>query len=199
MGDSSRAAAGVQVLVGHSDHVLNGWLAVKERAGRVTHADVALHYFRRTERVEQASLASARQTARCSTRMGASTSGPRLLRPVRPRPGTTVLMEPILHELSVASSATAQSASAAFLSRRDGVGLARVLRHTRCSISGWSEMTFREALQKHPQREQREFLRVRLSKAPFVEDLHRDQEEGTRSMIEGAVGGVRCHGAVFAY
>ena len=47
------ASAGVQVLVEtHSDHVLNGLrLAVKD--GLVAHGDVALHFFRRTERQEE--------------------------------------------------------------------------------------------------------------------------------------------------
>jgi predicted ATPase len=47
------ASAGVQVLVEtHSDHVLNGLrLAVKD--GLVAHGDVALHFFRRTERQEK--------------------------------------------------------------------------------------------------------------------------------------------------
>lgn len=46
------ASAGVQVLVEtHSDHVLNGLrLAVKDKL--VAHGDVALHFFRRAERLE---------------------------------------------------------------------------------------------------------------------------------------------------
>ena len=111
-------------------------------------------------------------------------------------------MEPVLHELYVVPSAAATQerlgALALTLHALDGVGLARVLRRTRDALDRRVEgaLTLREALQKHPQREQRSFLLSRLSKAPFVEELHRGREDAAQSMIEGAVGADRCHGAV---
>ncbi len=114
-------------------------------------------------------------------------------------------MDPVLNELSVApAGAAAEERLAALTSTLrslDDVGLARVLRRTRDALERHvdGEMTLREALLKHPQREQRTFLLGRLSKAPFVEEMHRDREAAVKSMIEGAVGTARCHGAVFAY
>jgi hypothetical protein len=114
-------------------------------------------------------------------------------------------MDPVLHELSVAPSVAATQdrlrTLALTLQSLDGVGLARVLRRTRDALDRCveGEVPLREALLKHPHREQRSFLLNRLSRAPFVEDMHRDQEDAARSMIEGAIGGVGCRGAVFAY
>ena len=114
-------------------------------------------------------------------------------------------MDPVLHELSVApvGAATGERLAqlAATLRSLDELGLTRVLRHTRDALDRRveGEITLREALQRHPQREQRTFLHLRLSKAPFVEELHDAREAATKSMIEGEVGAVRCRGAVFAY
>lgn len=114
-------------------------------------------------------------------------------------------MDPVLHELSVAPvSAAAEerlAALASTLRSLDDLGLARVLRRTRDALDRYveGEVTLREALLKHPHREQRTFLLGRLSKAPFVEEMHRNREAATKSMIEGAAGEARCRGAVFAY
>lgn len=114
-------------------------------------------------------------------------------------------MDPVLHELSVEPSNAATHdrlrTLALTLQALDRLGLARVLRRTRDALDRCVErdVTLDEALRKHPQREQRSFLLLRLSKAPFVEEMHRDQEDAARSMIEGEIGGQRCHGAVFAY
>jgi len=114
-------------------------------------------------------------------------------------------MDPVLNELSVAPAEWSiherVRTLAATLKELDGIGLARVLRHTRNSLDQVVEgsTTMREALVRHPSRDERLFLLGRISRAPFVEDLHRTYEDSAQNLIEGTVAGVRCHGAVFAY
>jgi hypothetical protein len=114
-------------------------------------------------------------------------------------------MEPVLNERSLepAPVPTLDRAQSlvAVLGRLDKLGFPRVLRHARDAIDLNVEeaRTLKEWLFREAPREMRQFLGGRLSKAPFVEELHAHREDETGLLLEALYGGERALGAGIAY
>lgn len=114
-------------------------------------------------------------------------------------------MEPVLNELSIVSSRiTTQDrlrTLADAMLALDALGFARILRTTRDALdrSVEDEATLRVALGRLRDRDLRDFLRQRLSRTPYVEELQTMREAALQLMMDGQVDGASCRGAVLAF
>lgn len=114
-------------------------------------------------------------------------------------------MEPTLNERSLepAGAGTTERVTAliAVLRGLDALGFPRVLRQVRdavdCEIEAGT--TLRTWLFQRAPRETRQFLAARLSKAPFVEDLHRQREDASGVQLQAYHDGLPAVGAGVAH
>ncbi len=115
------------------------------------------------------------------------------------------MIEPVLNELSLVPSPVPIheriQSLIGVLRKLDALGFPRIVRQTRDALEREiiEGIPLRKwILQKAP-REIRQFLGLRLQRAPFVEDLHQQQEDTTKTLIHAMCDEQPAHGACIAY
>jgi len=115
------------------------------------------------------------------------------------------VIEPVLNELSLepAPMSTLERVASLLgvLKKLDALGFPRLIRQTRDALLREIEdgLSFRAWLFQKAPPDLRRFLAGRLEKAPYVEQLHQDQEEARRSQLQAFCGEHEAIGAGIVY
>lgn len=115
------------------------------------------------------------------------------------------MIEPVLNERSLepADVPTVERLTAlvAVLRRLDALGFSKVVRYARNAKEREIEVgrTFNEWLFRKAPKELMQFVAGRMSRAPYVEDLHEARESASQALFQATFGGEPATGAGVAY